>query len=419
MKDKKLLRAIEGAKKGDAASFDTLMELRGENLLYIALKLMKDQKDGEDAAQEAALLIKEKISTLNNAEHFDTWMYRIVFNVCMGAKREMKDLFSDIDLEKQEVSLLEDRSDFLPEKYVERESKRSEVMAALDKLPQSYRMCMLMYYFEEMNYTEIAEVMGVKQQDVANMLHRAKKKLRIHLGEPAEETIIHEPVKSIFAKGVGLSSLPAASLPAMGQMFALDQSQLINSEAFTRFKQSVMAASSTGTVAAGASAVTAAAATGSLLKPLIAGICAVAIAAGGIAAAVGGLPGSSQANGSNQAGQGTPPALEETGTTEKPLTSVVDEGTARRLEGFAGGGYNRSAWDAAVTELGLTYQGHFLANGYRYTTYTRTTPDQGRITIIERSNDGGSTEIAYRVEAPNAAVPEGIENVKAFDAWRN
>ncbi len=81
MKDKKFLRVVKKAIRGDERAFEELLRLRGKNILYIAIHLMRDKSDGEDAAQEAVLLIRRDIGKLEKPGAFDTWMWHDPLNL--------------------------------------------------------------------------------------------------------------------------------------------------------------------------------------------------------------------------------------------------------------------------------------------------------------------------------------------------
>ena len=178
-KDKTLLKLIRKARLGNKEAFNQLIQRKSRTILYLSIRLMGNKHDGEDAAQEAVITLAKKIGTLKKAELFDAWMYRLVYNTCMDEKRKLaKKLYESDEFESAADSLADRDRERMPEQSLEDASDKEFVMAALDKLSDRYRMCMILYYYEDMSYAEIAEIISANEQIVANTLNRARQKMR-------------------------------------------------------------------------------------------------------------------------------------------------------------------------------------------------------------------------------------------------
>lgn len=228
MVDQKLLRIIEGAIQGDEQSFKKLLDARAKNVLYTAIKMMGDQHDGKDAAQEALLRIKHSIHKLQSPEAFDVWMYRIVFGACMDMKRKMKRTTTDVSIDAQAFAVPEMRQEFLPHEYVERKEERVLLMAAVRELPEKYRACLLLYYFEDFSYAEIAAALDIPVTDVTNRLNRAKKKLR-------------KLLEKTSGAPIDRSDYGMAALPVLTEAFRIDADALVSQDAVDKLKEAVLA----------------------------------------------------------------------------------------------------------------------------------------------------------------------------------
>jgi len=179
MDDKRLLRLVKKARSGDKDAFCDLVNLKGKSIVYIATNLMGNKADGEDAAQEAVIALGRNIGKLKKAELFDAWMYRIIFNVCMDAKRKKaKVTESSVELEAAADLIPEKSKEVLPEEMLQDGETKEEVMAAINGLPERYRLFVLLHYYEDKSYAEIASMMQVSEQVVANTLNRARQKMR-------------------------------------------------------------------------------------------------------------------------------------------------------------------------------------------------------------------------------------------------
>lgn len=231
MEDKRLLRLVKKARFGNKEAFGELIKEKSRKILFIATNLMGNSSDGEDAAQEAVITLAQKIGTLKKAELFDAWMYRIIFNVCMDEKRKKaRKLDDSAEMDVAMATVAEKSTEVLPEEKLEQTASKEAIMAALNELPERYRMCILLYYYEDMSYAEIAEVLQVSEQVVANTLNRAKEKLRtnyeINLERSGgESTIEFEMSEKDERVPVGTAVKAGAFLPALAITEALTTSE--------------------------------------------------------------------------------------------------------------------------------------------------------------------------------------------------
>lgn len=258
MKDKKFLRVVESAMKGDEESFSKLMQMRSRNILYIALSIIHDKELSQDVAQEAALLMQRDIVKLKSAPAFDSWMYRVVYNACMNEKKKMKRTQENIkkDIDSKDDTP-ESREEFLPESFVSSEEKRKEILAAINELPEKYRICILLYYYEDMKYHEIAEVLDTDVNDVSYRLRNAKKLLRQKFEDSASvenETVVRKAPAAL------------ASVPVITQVLHLDEQGAIIGAMVDRFVAAVATGAAATTAGVGATTT----ATATVAAPLVA-----------------------------------------------------------------------------------------------------------------------------------------------------
>lgn len=208
--ERQFLRLVKRARRGDNAAFDSLVEVKGEDILYTCISLMKNRQDGEDVAQDVVIRLKKEIVKLEKPEAFGGWMYRVIYTTCMNAKKRNNRL---PDLDEQAIMnapLEEERDEFLPQKYAETEESRKRLLAAIDELPDKQRACILFFYYSDMSYAEIADSLETNEQDVANCLNRAKKRLKATL--EADESMMAASAP-LPVKGAGV--LGAASVITM------------------------------------------------------------------------------------------------------------------------------------------------------------------------------------------------------------
>jgi RNA polymerase sigma-70 factor (ECF subfamily) len=161
---------IEACQHGDRDAFRVVFESYKDHVYSIAICFFDgDDALAKDVTQEVFLKLMTKILQFQNRSEFSTWLYRLVSNACLDRKRALRRFLffgSGGDLE------LPDNRRSLEDRYIERElemSVRKVVAAMRPKL----RMTVLLKYFEDMSYDEIAEALECSKGTVASRLNRA------------------------------------------------------------------------------------------------------------------------------------------------------------------------------------------------------------------------------------------------------
>ena len=130
-----------------------------------------NRENAEDAVQNAFLkLLRENKTKFNDDEHIKRWLITVALNECKNMWKSFwnrnKVSFDDLDTEPS---------------Y--RDNIHTEVIEALDKLPQNYRVVIHLYYYEEYSVKEIAAIVGISESNVQVRLKRARDKMKVLLGE--------------------------------------------------------------------------------------------------------------------------------------------------------------------------------------------------------------------------------------------
>ncbi|MDR0874757.1 MAG: sigma-70 family RNA polymerase sigma factor [Clostridiales Family XIII bacterium] len=208
MEQKELYDLITKAREGDRDAFEELYQRFSQLILYRARSFFPVREDADDAAQEIVIVMFENLSSLKSVHAFTAWLNRIIYLTCMNrlnAKRSRENKEADDDIgEYSEVLPDGDRARD-PDAAAE-DNYRNEVIAALlHKLTDNQRECVLMYYYEDMGYREIAEVMGITSSTVSTTLLKAKKMMKKELSRIYGEKTGGKDILSgmAFAPAVG------------------------------------------------------------------------------------------------------------------------------------------------------------------------------------------------------------------------
>lgn len=125
--------------------------------------------------------LRDKLGQYDTSRSFTAWLYKVAANHCWDMLRRRK-ARHDKDMEDVDELPLETPEPNQLERLIE-ERTSEEVRKALDKLGARARMALVMRYYSDMSYDEIADALGVRRPFVGVVLLRARHELRQALGE--------------------------------------------------------------------------------------------------------------------------------------------------------------------------------------------------------------------------------------------
>jgi RNA polymerase sigma-70 factor (ECF subfamily) len=154
-----------------------------DQLYAFALHLTGSVQDAEDIVQEALLgayvTLSHYPSGRTRALQLRPWLYKLMLNVFYNHKRKRRLLAIPLDLsEDNRVRDLPDLDGDDPERFFENVESQQEMAQLVLALPEQYRLVITCYYFEELSYQEIAELLDQPLGTVKSRLHRGLKMLK-------------------------------------------------------------------------------------------------------------------------------------------------------------------------------------------------------------------------------------------------
>ncbi len=181
-------RLVERARAGDVDAFGELYQRTHRRIYQYIRQMVPTPEDAEDLMQEVYLRAWGGLKGLHANEAFWVWLHRIARNAVLDSrKRKQLDTVSlestytdDEDGESESIEVA-DWSDN-PEQIVLSEATQEAVRQAVRSLPENHREVVTMYHLEDMEISEIAQVLGVPKNTVLSRLARAREALRRKLG---------------------------------------------------------------------------------------------------------------------------------------------------------------------------------------------------------------------------------------------
>lgn len=168
---------ISRARTGDREAFGGLVEQYRDNVYRLAYRMCGNAYDADEAAQEAFVAAWRALPNFRGDAKFSTWLYRLTTNAAIDVMRREKRHQTVGDGEMIDVA---DDTDS-PQETVERTEQQEAVQKALSTLREEYREILLLRYMEELDYSEIAEVLQLPSGTVKSRINRAKAALKAAL----------------------------------------------------------------------------------------------------------------------------------------------------------------------------------------------------------------------------------------------
>ena len=168
---------ISRARSGDRDAFGELVEQYRDNVYRLAYRMCGNAYDADEAAQETFVAAWRALPNFRGDAKFSTWLYRLTTNAAIDVMRREKRHQTVGDGEMMELA---DDADS-PQETVERTEQQEAVQKALATLSEEYREVLLLRYMEELDYTEIDEVLQLPSGTVKSRINRAKAALKTAL----------------------------------------------------------------------------------------------------------------------------------------------------------------------------------------------------------------------------------------------
>jgi RNA polymerase sigma factor (sigma-70 family) len=170
---------LEKVKGGDHRAFGILVERHKDEAFTLAVRLLGSREEAEETVQDAFLRAYQALGSFRGESRFGTWLYRIVYNLCMTrvARRRPRtepldtlvDGMGDDTVRMESIDLLE---------KLDQESVMRCLRVSLGALPAPHRIAVELFYLQEQSYEEIATIMNVPLGTVKTYLFRGRTRLR-------------------------------------------------------------------------------------------------------------------------------------------------------------------------------------------------------------------------------------------------
>jgi RNA polymerase sigma factor (sigma-70 family) len=179
---------IKLTRAGDMQAFGLLVQKHQRLVYTLALRMLKNQEEAEEAAQDTFVRAYQSLAGFEGKSKFTTWIYRIVYNECLGRLRKSKRHYLLVDevadLPNQPADLLDGLE------ILHREERSLLVKKGIDMLNPAEAAAITLFYNEDLTIKEIAAITATSESNVKVQLFRGRKHLEINLKKLANKELI-------------------------------------------------------------------------------------------------------------------------------------------------------------------------------------------------------------------------------------
>ena len=173
---------IQRARGHDAEALGEIYRRYVRRVFGLCRYMLNSREGAEDVTSEIFLKLHRSIERYDGSIPFPRWLLRVAGNQCIDALRRRQrgqKVFMEVD---DGAAIIEPTSSELsPLSAFIRTQERSQVREAIERLAENYRVPLVLRYYGELSYDEIAQELGLERNNVAALIFRAKQELRRRL----------------------------------------------------------------------------------------------------------------------------------------------------------------------------------------------------------------------------------------------
>ena len=173
---------LSNCQSGDTQAIATFFTAYQRDVFRMALSILDDALEADEAAQEALLRAIDRLPTYRGESSFTSWLYAITLNVCRGRLRKQR-VRQRLQQTLYKLFGHNEAGAVHPEDQVIKNEASSILWQSMDALPENLRLTITLRYYHALPINEIAQIMHVSQRTVHNRLRDAHRRLRTAMEE--------------------------------------------------------------------------------------------------------------------------------------------------------------------------------------------------------------------------------------------
>ena len=175
---------VAAAQAGDADAMNDLLARHYDRVHAVCRRIAGAQRDADDAAHEAMIRIVRNIGRFDGRSQFGTWVYRIATNAALDELRRRRRRPDLRLVDEDDEAKTTESPDPIADRLIDAIADREAIDAALDELPEEFRVAVVLRDVHDLDYAEIADVLEIAVGTVKSRIARGRRQLVERLGNP-------------------------------------------------------------------------------------------------------------------------------------------------------------------------------------------------------------------------------------------
>jgi len=177
-------KAVSLLQRGDDESLEQALALLQSTVFSFSMKVCGHREDAEDTMQEVLVKSLPYLPKIDSPKALVVWLYKVARNRCLMSRRKSKFApkrnlsLEELMPDREELESLNGEGSVNPESLAMRSEEAKRLREAVQKLPPSYRIVLVLRDMEGLTDEEVAEITGLRQGTIRVRLHRARLSVR-------------------------------------------------------------------------------------------------------------------------------------------------------------------------------------------------------------------------------------------------
>lgn len=168
---------IQRSLAGSQAAFGQLIARYQDFVFSLCLRVLRSREEAEETAQDAFLKVYQNLDTFKRESRFSTWLYTLTYRTALDRARLKKLPVTGLETEERALQIADEGAP-APDSKLQQADLHRQLEAAIGQLKEVDAAVVSLYYLQEQNVKEIAEVTGLTETNVKTKLFRSRETLR-------------------------------------------------------------------------------------------------------------------------------------------------------------------------------------------------------------------------------------------------
>lgn len=216
MNNSEIITCVNGALSHDQKSVERLYQYTYPNASALARHLCSNPNDVDDILQESYITAFTQLATLREKAAFPFWLRKIVINTWRAFAKNKSNYYEILVQDIPGEELVDESLQLSVQDEVELSENQREINDLVEALPESHRLCVRLFYYEEISVEEIAEILDIPVGTVMSRLYYGRKRLKEQIEQRGLHTFHASPTAASAADPLLLSQILSALQSASG-----------------------------------------------------------------------------------------------------------------------------------------------------------------------------------------------------------